>query len=125
MGSSGEKWCVVTEEMCKAVGPKSHPKSKMEPIRLGLYVRVLGGEKAKVHAFCDLFVSMNKLNIDIVSCCLGQTLSPAEWGEEFALLNDGVKEEEEEHDGKKALLSKFRAVATQGPVKRQRAAEME
>ena len=100
-------------------------KWKITPINFGLYVCVPGVDKKKIHAFCEPFVPKEKMNIDIVTRCLGKTKSPAEWGGKFALLNDGEKTEEENHAKKKALISKFRAVATPGPSKRKRKAEKE
>ena len=118
VGTQGEKWCVVSEEQCAANGPRSHRRVKTFDIRLGLYVRVPGVEKHKIHAFCEPFVPKEKLTIDLVGKFMTFTKSPAKWGEEFALLNDGQKKKEEEHLEKKEMVSKFKACATPGPSQR-------
>ena len=47
VGANGKKWCVVKEDQCKTVGPKSHCKRKVLSIKLALYVCMPGVEKLK------------------------------------------------------------------------------
>ena len=90
VGLSGKKWCAMERAQCELNGPKSYRgTNKFESLQPRLYIRAHTADEDKLQAFCEPCVPLNKLNPELVHSMMKLEKSPADWGEDFALLNAG------------------------------------